>query len=45
MAKTVEKLTAERRMLDKLVAALLEKNKLTRDELVTILERKHRRRS
>jgi ATP-dependent metalloprotease FtsH len=43
MARTVEQLTSERRMLDKLVAALLEKNKLTRDELVAILERKHRR--
>lgn len=43
MARTVERLTAERRLLDKLVAALLEKNKLTREELVAMLERKPRR--
>ena len=43
MARTIEQLTAERRTLDKLVAALLEKNKLTREELTEILGRKRRR--
>jgi len=38
MAQTLTRLTAERGMFDKLVAALLEKNKLNREELSAILE-------